>query len=136
MLGEYAQAYPELANEFQAAMNGLLPEGWEQNLPTYELGSKAATRNSSGAVINAIAESVPSFFGGSADLAGSNKTYMNNEKDFTRDDYSGKNIWYGVREFAMGAAMNGIALHGGLKLTVVRSSYSLTTYVQQFVLQH
>ena len=136
MLGEYAQAYPELANELQAAMNGLLPEGWEQNLPTYELGSKAATRNSSGAVINAIAESVPSFFGGSADLAGSNKTYMNNEKDFTRDDYSGKNIWYGVREFAMGAAMNGIALHGGLKLTVVRSSYSLTTYVQQFVLQH
>lgn len=80
MLGEYAQAYPELANELQAAMNGQLPEGWEQNLPTYELGSKAATRNSSGAVINAIAESVPSFFGGSADLAGSNKTYMNNEK--------------------------------------------------------
>ncbi|MED0965960.1 transketolase [Bacillus paramycoides] len=115
MLGEYAQAYPELANELQVAMNGLLPEGWEQNLPTYELGSKAATRNSSGAVINAIAESVPSFFGGSADLAGSNKTYMNNEKDFTRADYSGKNIWYGVREFAMGAAMNGIALHGGLK---------------------
>lgn len=115
MLGEYAQAYPELANELQAAMNGLLPEGWEQNLPTYELGSKAATRNSSGAVINAIAESVPSFFGGSADLAGSNKTYMNNEKDFTKADYSGKNIWYGVREFAMGAAMNGIALHGGLK---------------------
>ncbi|MGE7850338.1 transketolase [Bacillus paramycoides] len=115
MLGEYAQAYPELANELQVAMNGLLPEDWEQNLPTYELGSKAATRNSSGAVINAIAESVPSFFGGSADLAGSNKTYMNNEKDFTRADYSGKNIWYGVREFAMGAAMNGIALHGGLK---------------------
>ena len=80
MLGEYAQAYPELANEFQARMNGQLPEGWEQNLPTYELGSKATTRNSSGAVINAIAESVPSFFGGSADLAGSNKTYMNNEK--------------------------------------------------------
>lgn len=61
---------------------------------------------------------------------------MNNEKDFTRADYSGKNIWYGVREFAMGAAMNGIALHGGLKLTVVRSSYSLITYVQQSVLQH
>ncbi|MBC6971595.1 transketolase [Bacillus sp. Xin] len=115
MLGEYAQAYPELANELQAAMKGLLPEGWDKNLPTYELGSKAATRNSSGAVINAIAEAVPSFFGGSADLAGSNKTYMNNEKDFTRADYSGKNIWYGVREFAMGAAMNGIALHGGLK---------------------
>ncbi len=115
MFGEYAKAYPELANELQMAMKGLLPEGWEQNLPTYEVGSKTATRSSSGAVINAIAEAVPSFFGGSADLAGSNKTYMNNEKDFTRADYSGKNIWYGVREFAMGAAMNGIALHGGLK---------------------
>lgn len=115
MFGEYAQAHPELANELQTAMKGLLPEGWDQNLPTYELGSKTATRSSSGAVINAIAEAVPSFFGGSADLAGSNKTYMNNEKDFTRADYSGKNIWYGVREFAMGAAMNGIALHGGLK---------------------
>ncbi len=115
MFGEYAKAYPELANELQMAMKGLLPEGWEQNLPTYEVGSKTATRSSSGAVINAIAEAVPSFFGGSADLAGSNKTYMNNEKDFTRADYSGKNIWYGVREFAMGATMNGIALHGGLK---------------------
>lgn len=115
MLGEYGQKYPELANELQTAMNGQLPEGWDQNLPTYELGSKTATRSSSGAVINAIADAVPSFFGGSADLAGSNKTYMNNEKDFTREDYSGKNIWYGVREFAMGAAMNGIALHGGLK---------------------
>lgn len=115
MLGEYGEKYPELANEFQSAMNGHLPEGWDKNLPTYEMGSKTATRSSSGAVINAIADAVPSFFGGSADLAGSNKTYMNNEKDFTREDYSGKNIWYGVREFAMGAAMNGIALHGGLK---------------------
>jgi transketolase len=58
---------------------------------------------------------VPFLFGGSADLAGSNKTYIKKEKDFTREDYSSKNIWYGVREFAMGAAMNGIALHGGLK---------------------
>ncbi|HDX9578184.1 TPA: transketolase [Bacillus pseudomycoides] len=115
MLAAYAKAYPELAAELQAAMNGLLPEGWDKNLPTYEMGSKTATRASSGQIINAIAEAVPSFFGGSADLAGSNKTYMNKEKDFTREDYSGKNIWYGVREFAMGAAMNGIALHGGLK---------------------
>ena len=63
-----------------------------------------------------LRKTVPSFFGGSADLAGSNKTYMKSEKDFTRANYCGHNIWFGVREFAMGAAMNGMALHGGLKV--------------------
>jgi transketolase len=115
MFEEYSERYPQLAQELKDAIEGKLPEGWDSNLPQYEVGKMVATRNSSGEVINAIAEAVPFFFGGSADLAGSNKTYMNKEKDFTRDDYSGKNIWYGVREFAMGAAMNGIALHGGLK---------------------
>lgn len=115
LLKGYEAAYPELANELTNAIEGRLPEGWENNLPKYGLGTATATRNSSGEAINAIAEVVPAFFGGSADLAGSNKTYMKNAKDFTREDYSGKNIWYGVREFAMGAAMNGIALHGGLK---------------------
>ncbi|MFD3445630.1 transketolase [Microbacteriaceae bacterium 4G12] len=115
MYEQYAKAHPELAEELTMAIEGRLPEGWDSNLPKYELGKAVATRNSSGSAINAIAETVPSFFGGSADLAGSNKTYMNKEKDFSRADYSGKNIWYGVREFAMGAAMNGIALHGGLK---------------------
>ena len=133
MLGEYAQAYPELANEFQATMNGQLPEGWEQNLPTYELGS-ATTRNSSGAVINAIAESVPSFFGGSADLAGSNKTYMNNEKTL-QEMITAVKTFGTVYVSSQWCGMNGIALHGGLKLMVVRSSYSLITYVQQFALQ-
>jgi transketolase len=111
----YEQSYPELAKELKMAIEGKLPEGWDANLPKYEMGKSIATRASSGDAIQAIAESVPFFFGGSADLAGSNNTYMKKEKDFTRDDYSGKNIWYGVREFAMGAAMNGIALHGGLK---------------------
>ncbi|MBO9128930.1 transketolase [Bacillus sp. 165] len=115
MLSEYSDRYPQLAQELQDAIEGKLPEGWDNHLPQYEVGKGVATRNSSGEAINAIAEAVPFFFGGSADLAGSNKTYMNNEQDFSRDNYSGKNIWYGVREFAMGAAMNGIALHGGLK---------------------
>ncbi len=112
---QYRVAYPELAAELQSAMEGRLPEGWDKNLPLYELGSSKATRSTSGEAINAIANAVPSFFGGSADLAGSNKTYMNGKEDFARDNYSGKNIWFGVREFAMGAAMNGITLHGGLK---------------------
>lgn len=112
---QYRVDYPELAAELQSAMEGHLPEGWDKNLPLYELGASKATRSTSGEAINAIANAVPSFFGGSADLAGSNKTYMNGKDDFSRDNYSGKNIWFGVREFAMGAAMNGIALHGGLK---------------------
>jgi len=112
---KYQEFYPELANELQLAIEGSLPESWEDCLPKYEVGKGVATRSSSGDAINAIAETVPSFFGGSADLAGSNKTYIKKENDFSRLNYSGKNIWYGVREFAMGAAMNGIALHGGLK---------------------
>ncbi|MCP8969100.1 transketolase [Ectobacillus ponti] len=112
---QYAAAHPELAAELSAAIEGRLPEGWSDALPAYELGTKTATRSSSGDAIQAIAKTVPAIFGGSADLAGSNKTYMKNMGDFSRNDYSGKNIWYGVREFAMGAAMNGIALHGGLK---------------------
>lgn len=115
LFSQYKEAYPELASELELAIAGKLPSNWETSLPKYEVGKKIATRSSSGDAINAIADVVPSFFGGSADLAGSNKTYMKNKHDFSRADYSGKNIWYGVREFAMGAAMNGIALHGGLK---------------------
>jgi transketolase len=115
LFAEYKNAHPELAAQFEAATKGELPEGWEQNLPRYEVGSAIATRNSSGAAINAIANSVPFFLGGSADLAGSNMTYIKEAGDFTRENYAGKNIWFGVREFAMGAALNGMALHGGMK---------------------
>jgi transketolase len=113
----YKQSYPELAKQLQTAMKGELPEGWDKELPTYKAGEdKLATRASSGEVINALAKAVPQFFGGSADLAGSNKTMMNDEGTFSRNDYSGRNIWFGVREFAMAAALNGMALHGGLKV--------------------
>ncbi|WP_407939197.1 transketolase [Oceanobacillus salinisoli] len=116
LLNTYKEKYPELANQLELAMKGELPEGWENDLPVYESGSSLASRASSGEVLNGIAKSVPNFFGGSADLAGSNKTYINGEEDFSRDNYSGKNIWFGVREHAMGAALNGMALHGGLKV--------------------
>lgn len=117
LITTYKEKYPELAEEFELAINGKLPAGWEKDLPVYEAGKdKLATRASSGKVLNAIAEAVPNFFGGSADLAGSNKTYINSEEDFTRKNYAGRNIWFGVREHAMGAALNGMALHGGLKV--------------------
>src|SRR5699024_172394 len=67
-------------------------------------------------MINAISKTVPSLFGGSADLASSNNTMMKEETDFTKESYEGRNIWFGVREFAMGAALNGMALHGGLEV--------------------
>ena len=117
LFSEYEQAYPDLAAELKQAISGELAENYAEALPVYEAGKdKLATRASSGEVLNAIANAVPTFFGGSADLAGSNKTTIKNAEDFTRGNYAGRNIWFGVREFAMAAALNGMALHGGLKV--------------------
>ncbi len=116
LVAGYEKEYPELANQFKTAINGELPEGWDKDIPVYEEGSSLASRASSGEVLNGIAKNLPSFFGGSADLAGSNKTTISGSGDFTSEDYSGRNIWFGVREFAMGAALNGMALHGGLNV--------------------
>ncbi|MFI8574550.1 transketolase [Rossellomorea aquimaris] len=111
---KYKEEHPELAVQLEAAIKGDLPEGWDQDIPEYEEGKALASRASSGEVLNAIAKKLPSFIGGSADLAGSNKTMIKDEADFTHESYEGRNIWFGVREFGMGAAMNGMALHGGL----------------------
>ncbi len=113
---EYKEKYPELAAQFELAVKGELPSGWDQAIPVYEDGKALASRASSGEAINAIAKNLPSFIGGSADLAGSNKTMLKGEADFMPGSYEGRNIWFGVREFAMGAAMNGMALHGGVKV--------------------
>lgn len=113
----YKEAYPELGKELEDAINKKLPEGWDENLPVYEAGKdEAATRATSGEVLNAIAKTVPYLFGGSADLAGSNKTNMEGAGDFSAAEPASRNIWFGVREFAMAAALNGMALHGGLKV--------------------
>ncbi|MFY4773991.1 transketolase [Metabacillus sp. RGM 3146] len=116
LLAEYEKNFPELGKQLKLAIKGDLPESWDSELPVYEAGKSLASRASSGEVLNAIAQKVPYFFGGAADLAGSNKTTIKNEADFSARDYSGRNIWFGVREFAMGAALNGMALHGGLKV--------------------
>lgn len=116
LFAAYKQAYPELAHQLELAIEGKLPEGWETNIPVYPEGKSLATRASSGEVLNAIAKAVPYFVGGSADLAGSNKTLIKGAGNFMPESYEGRNIWFGVREFAMGAAMNGMALHGGVKV--------------------
>ncbi|WP_335871777.1 transketolase [Bacillus sp. 2205SS5-2] len=116
LYAQYKETHPELAKQFEAAISGELPEDWDELIPVYKEGTSLASRASSGEVLNAIAQKVPSFIGGSADLAGSNKTMIKDVKDFTPESYEGRNIWFGVREFAMGAALNGMALHGGVNV--------------------
>ncbi|GKU82753.1 transketolase [Niallia sp. NCCP-28] len=116
MLAKYEAEFPELAKQFKVATSETLPEGWDKDIPVYEEGSSLASRASSGEVLNAIAKNLPSFIGGSADLAGSNNTMIKGDKDLIPEHYDGRNIWFGVREFAMGAALNGAALHGGVKI--------------------
>lgn len=114
MLKNYSEAYPELAEEFKLAMSGKLPNHYADALPEYDLNHSDASRADSGEIIQKLSEFVPSFFGGSADLAGSNKSNVKEAKDYNKDTPEGKNVWFGVREFAMGAAVNGMAAHGGL----------------------
>ncbi|MBG9450396.1 transketolase [Cytobacillus firmus] len=116
LFAEYKESHPELGKQLEQAINGELAEGWDKDIPVYEEGKSLASRASSGEVLNAIAQNLPSFFGGSADLAGSNKTMIKGTGDFTAESFDGRNIWFGVREFAMGAALNGMALHGGLNV--------------------
>ncbi|EOW80196.1 transketolase [Enterococcus columbae] len=116
LFAQYEAAYPELANEFKQAFAGELPEDWDQALPHYEVGSAQASRVSSKEMIQALSKAIPSLWGGSADLSASNNTMVAAEKDFEPGQYEGRNIWFGVREFAMAAAMNGIQLHGGTKI--------------------
>ena len=110
----YAQQYPAEAEELQRALSGDLPEGWEEALPSFEAGTSDATRNASGIVLNALAQVIPNLIGGSADLAGSNKTMIKGADSLGPDSFKGRNIHFGVREHAMAGILNGMALHGGV----------------------
>ncbi len=116
LFAKYKSEYPELGAQLEKAMKGELVEGWDKDIPVYEEGKSLASRASSGEALNGIAKNLPYLVGGSADLAGSNKTMIKGSGDFFPNSFEGRNIWFGVREFAMGAAMNGMALHGGLKI--------------------
>ncbi|WP_226087445.1 transketolase [Mesobacillus sp. S13] len=116
LFAKYKSEYPELGAQLEKAMKGELLEGWDKDIPVYEEGKSLASRASSGEALNGIAKNLPYLIGGSADLAGSNKTMIKGTGDFFPGSFEGRNIWFGVREFAMGAAMNGMALHGGLKI--------------------
>ncbi len=112
----YAAAYPELAADLQRRWRGELPADWAADLPAYEPSAKGeATRNVSGAVLNALAGRVPELIGGSADLAPSNKTMIKGSPAFQAGAYAGRNFHFGVREHGMAAALNGMLLHGGVR---------------------
>jgi len=113
MFAAYAEQYPDLATQLDQIQNGELPNGWDKGLPTFPADAKGgATRESSGKVLNAIAEKVPWLIGGSADLATSDKTRLKFESagDFQAGKYAGRNLHFGVREHAMGAAINGLVV--------------------------
>lgn len=114
LFGRYQQEHRDAGSQLERRLAGVLPDDWTDSLPTFPADPKGmATRASSGQVINAIAASIPELFGGSADLTGSNKTDIKGEQPFDPIHRNQRYIHYGVREHAMAAIMNGMALYGG-----------------------
>jgi len=117
LLAKYKAAYPEPAAQFEAAVSRRLPAGWDADLPSYSPEDKpVSTRVASGNALNGLAPKVPYLLGGSADLESSTMTHLKGLPNFQAGAYEGRNVYFGVREFAMAAAMNGISLHGGLRV--------------------
>ena len=114
LVKKYEKAFPELGAAFHDIRLDQLPAGWEKSLPKFDGVEAKATRAYSGEVINAIADALPSLVGGSADLKPSNNTYINSSADIQPGTYQNRNIHYGIREHAMGSAMNGMALYGSV----------------------
>lgn len=112
----YCKAYPELAEEWEAWHNPELPDDVMMNDDLWKWDGKAATRATSGDMINRLAKLLPNLVGGSADLAPSNKTNIKDGGDYSAENRAGRNMHFGVREHAMAAICNAIALHGGLRV--------------------
>ncbi|MBK1725807.1 transketolase [Halorhodospira neutriphila] len=116
-LAAYRKAHPELARDFERRMRGELPASWDrlvaEALEKFAGGKKDATRKSSQAVLNHLGPNLPELLGGSADLTGSNNTWWGDCTEISAEDADGNYVFYGVREFAMTAIMNGVSLHGG-----------------------
>jgi transketolase len=110
---EYTKAYPVLGEQYSRATSAKMKEGWEKSIPVFPTDKPVATRNAGQVILNALAKDVPELFGGAADLTASTKTIFKDSPSFHLDP-KGRNVFFGVREFGMMAAVNGIAAHGGL----------------------
>ena len=112
---EFGQKFPQSKNQFENSMRGVFPDDWKDLLPKFtQADGPIATRSASGKVLNSLSESIDNLFGGSADLEPSNNSYQKNKKVFNKENFDGNNIHYGVREHAMAAIANGMAVHGGV----------------------
>ena len=126
---EYEAAYPDLAALYKQYMSGELPD-LKNDADLFEFTKPDATRNTSFAVLNKLADRIPNLIGGSADLAPSNKSNMKKRGDFTASDKSGSNMHFGIREHAMAAIANGMQLHGGLR------AYCATFFIFSDYMKH
>jgi transketolase len=114
-LDAYRKAFPDMADRLAASVSGVLPEGWDADIPVFSPEKAIATRAASGAVLNAIASKVPWLVGGSADLSPSTKTLIDGNGYMKQGDFGGRNVAWGIREHAMAACASGMALHGGVR---------------------
>jgi transketolase len=114
-LAAYKKVYPEEAALFEQMMAGEFDPDWLDAFPTFEPGESVATRNAAGDTLRAIAPKIPTLIGGSADLAPSTKTIMDDYEHIRADDFEGRNLHFGVREHAMGGILNGLSLHKGYR---------------------
>jgi len=112
LFSRYESEYPELANQLKLIQQRELPEAWDEAVPVFEAGTKISGRSASAKVLNAIASKIPFMIGGSADLSPSTLTDLKNEESFQVNNFSGRNLHFGIREHAMGAIANGISLSG------------------------
>lgn len=110
LYNNYKKRHPDLAKEYETITSGELPDGWEEKLPIFKTGDKMATRKASGQTLNAIAKYFPQLIGGAADLAPSTDTILNDYESFSAKHCDGRNFHFGIREHAMGAVLNGMAL--------------------------
>jgi transketolase len=130
---QWRTAYPELAAQWDSAFSGQLPAGWDADIPVYAAGKKAATRNASGDILNAIAKHIPTMIGGDADLAGSTKTLLKGAENTGKGKPAARNLRFGVREFGMGAIVNGLALHGGIIKPYTATFLTFSDYMRNAI---
>lgn len=115
LYSKYKEKYPDEAKEYELLTSGKLPEGWKDDLPVFKPDAKGiATRKASGKTLNAIAAKLPLLIGGSADLSPSTDTMLDSFESFTDQNHGGRNFHFGIREHAMGAVLNGMALTKGI----------------------
>jgi transketolase len=116
LTARWRSAYPDLAATWKAAWKNELPADLDATLPVFDPAKPVATRSASGRVLQELAKRIPYLVGGSADLAPSNNTHLKDQGDIGPGAFAGRNFHFGIREHAMGAIMNGVALHGGLRI--------------------